>query len=170
MRTEAHRRCGRMHSIDVSDVVRASERIPERGPDLPVSVPSVVRILQRIVHRFDDEPLPSGDQPLVRISRCQWPVRVGRGVLDLDSSDDPRRKPTCRRPRREASLAAACAADLRRPDRSVLGGRTRAASSSVGRAESRWAPPRSEAGARMRAPRHRDHSFHAIVISHSTAS
>jgi len=54
-----------MHSVDVSDVAHARARIPERGLDLPVTLPMaaifvfcVVFILCRVERRFSDEPLP----------------------------------------------------------------------------------------------------------------
>ncbi len=54
-----------MHSVDVRDVARARARIPERGLDLPVTLPvaatfvfCVVFVLRRVERRFSDEPLP----------------------------------------------------------------------------------------------------------------
>ncbi len=54
-----------MHWVDISDVARARERIPERGVDLPVTVPVVALfvfcalfVLRRIERRFTHEPLP----------------------------------------------------------------------------------------------------------------
>ena len=54
-----------MHSVGVSDVAGARARIPQRGLDLPVTVPvtaifvvCVLFVLRRIERRFADEPLP----------------------------------------------------------------------------------------------------------------
>jgi hypothetical protein len=54
----------RMHSVDVSDVARARDRIPERGLDLRVNVPvavlfvvAVLSVTRRIERRFRDETL-----------------------------------------------------------------------------------------------------------------
>ncbi len=54
-----------MHSVSVSDVAGARARIPQRGPDLPVTLPvtaifvlCVLFVLRRIERRFADEPLP----------------------------------------------------------------------------------------------------------------
>lgn len=55
-----------MHSVDVHDVARARARIPERGLDLPVTLPvtalfvcCVLFVLRRVERRFADEPLPA---------------------------------------------------------------------------------------------------------------
>lgn len=55
-----------IHSVDVVDVARARARIPERGLDLPVTLPvaalfvfCVLLVLRRIERRFSDEPLPA---------------------------------------------------------------------------------------------------------------
>ena len=54
-----------MHSVDVTDVARARARIPERGFDLPVTVPvaaifvfCVLYVLRRVERRFSGELLP----------------------------------------------------------------------------------------------------------------
>jgi hypothetical protein len=54
-----------MHSVDVEDVADARARIPERGLDLPVTLPlavsfvfCVLLILRGVERRFRDEPLP----------------------------------------------------------------------------------------------------------------
>ena len=54
-----------VHSVDVSDVARARARIPERGLDLPVTLPvatmfvfCVLFVLRRVERRFTDERLP----------------------------------------------------------------------------------------------------------------
>jgi hypothetical protein len=56
----------RTHSIDVSDVAQARDRIPDKGLDLPVNVPvtiffvfAVMTVTQRIERRFSEEPLPA---------------------------------------------------------------------------------------------------------------
>jgi hypothetical protein len=71
--TEEQRRCeerlitevARIHSVTVTDVARARERIPHRGLDLPVTAPvsvlflfSVVRVLRWIERRFAGERIP----------------------------------------------------------------------------------------------------------------
>lgn len=55
-----------IHSVTVTDVARARERISDRGLDLPVTVPisvlfllSVFRVLRRIEQRFAEERLPT---------------------------------------------------------------------------------------------------------------
>jgi hypothetical protein len=54
------------HSVGISDVARARDRIPEKGLDLPVSVPMtvlfvviVLGVTRRIERRFSDETLPT---------------------------------------------------------------------------------------------------------------
>ena len=56
----------RTHSVGISDVVRARDRIPEKGLDLPVTVPvtvlfvfTVLRVTRSIERRFSDETLPA---------------------------------------------------------------------------------------------------------------
>jgi hypothetical protein len=55
----------RTHSVGISDVARARDRIPEKGLDLPVNVPvtvffvfTVLGVARRIERRFSDETLP----------------------------------------------------------------------------------------------------------------
>lgn len=54
------------HAVGVVDIERARQRIPQRGLDLPVTVPMaalfffvVPRIIRRINRRFEDEPVPA---------------------------------------------------------------------------------------------------------------
>jgi hypothetical protein len=56
----------RLHSVELAEVERARQRIPQRGLDLPVTVPVaalfffiVPRIIRRIKRRFGDEPVPA---------------------------------------------------------------------------------------------------------------
>ena len=56
----------RTHSVSVSDVARAQDRIPEKGFNLPVNLPAgilfilaVLGVVGRIERRFADEPLPT---------------------------------------------------------------------------------------------------------------
>jgi hypothetical protein len=56
----------RTHSVGISDVARARDRIPEKGLDLPVSVPvtvffvlTVLGVTRRVERRFSDETLPT---------------------------------------------------------------------------------------------------------------
>jgi len=56
----------RMHAVTATDVTRARERIPNRGLDLPVTIPigalfflSVSRVLRKIERRFSDESIPT---------------------------------------------------------------------------------------------------------------
>ena len=56
----------RTHSVGISDVARARDRIPEKGPDLAVTVPvtvffvfAVLGVTRRIERRFSGETLPT---------------------------------------------------------------------------------------------------------------
>ena len=57
---------GRTHTVAISDIARARERVADRGLDLPVNVPvavlfiwSVIVVTRRIERRFSDEMLPT---------------------------------------------------------------------------------------------------------------
>jgi hypothetical protein len=56
----------RLHGVSATDVLKARERVAERGLNLPVNVPvallflfTVLRVRKVIERRFEDEPLPA---------------------------------------------------------------------------------------------------------------